>query len=210
MTTNGADTASRLEADVGARRVARVYAEALFNEANGRNQSREVLDELEALVNDVVRTNPETGAFFSSAAIGRERKAESLQAALGGRLSDLVLHFVLVLNEHYRLDLLPVAVAAYRELLEQHTGQMRVQVRSAVPLDHDHQERLRGELRQAFQREPILELRVDPDLLGGMVVQVGDWLYDASIRTRLDTIRNQLIERSSYEIQSGRDRFSSA
>jgi F-type H+-transporting ATPase subunit delta len=210
MTTNGADHHERLKADVGARRVARVYAEALFNEAIARNQAREVLDELEALVNDVVHANPETAAFFSSAAIGRERKAESLRAALGGRSSDLVLHFILVLNEHYRLDLLSVVVAEYRELLEQHTGQMRVQVRSAVPLEHDHQERLRGELRQAFQREPILELRVDPDILGGLVVQVGDWLYDASVRTRLDAIRNQLIERSSYEIQSGRDRFSSA
>ncbi|MBI1917902.1 MAG: ATP synthase F1 subunit delta [Planctomycetes bacterium] len=208
MTTNGADHNARLKADVGARRVARVYAEALFNEANARNQSREILDELEALVNDVVRPNPDTEAFFRSAAIGRDRKAEALRAALGGRTSDLVFNFILVLNDHYRLDLLAVIVAAYRELLEQHTGQMRVQVRTAVPLDHDHQERLRHELRQAFAREPILEQRVDPDLLGGLVVQVGDWLYDASVRTRIESIRNQLIERSSYEIQSGRDRFS--
>jgi F-type H+-transporting ATPase subunit delta len=78
-----------------------------------------------------------------------------------------------------------------------------------VPLEHDHQEQLLGELRQAFQREPILELRVESDLLGGLVVQVGDWLYDASVRSRIARIRNQLIERSSYEIQSGRDRFSS-
>ncbi len=172
------------------------------------DQSREVLDELEALVNEVVRPNPDTEAFFRSAAIGRDRKAEFLRAALGGRISDLVLNFLLVLNEHYRLDLLMVIVAAYRDLLEQHTGQMRVQVRTAVPLDHDHQERLRGELQQAFGREPILEQRVEPDLLGGLVVQVGDWLYDASVRTRIESIRNQLIERSSYEIQSGRDRFS--
>src|SRR5262249_32258775 len=209
MTTNGADHRSRLEADVGARRVARVYAEAPFAEASASNQAREILDELEALVNDVVRTNPDTEAFFHSAAIGRERKAEALRNALAGRASDLLLHFVLVLNEHYRLDLLPVVVLMYRELLEEHTGQMRVQVRSGVPLDQDHQERLRGELREAFSREPILEMQVDPDLLGGLVVQVGDWLYDASVRTRLNTVQNQLIERSSYEIQSGRDRFSS-
>jgi F-type H+-transporting ATPase subunit delta len=210
MTTNGADHRSRLEADVGARRVARVYAEALFDEASARNQAREILDELDALLNEVVRPNPETEAFFTSAAIGRERKAEVLRSALAGRVGELVLNFILVLNNHYRLDLLGVAVALYRELLEQHSGQMRVQVRSAVPLDHDHQERLRGELRQGFSREPILEMQVDPDLLGGLVVQVGDWLYDASVRTRLETMRNQLIERSSYEIQSGRDRFRSA
>ena len=210
MTTNGADNRSRLEADVGARRVARVYAEALFDEASAHSQAREVLDELDALLNEVVRPNPETEAFFTSAAIGRERKAEVLRSALAGRVGDLVLNFILVLNEHYRLELLGVVVSVYRELLEEHSGQMRVQVRSAVPLDHDHQERLHGELRQAFSREPILEMQVDPDLLGGLVVQVGDWLYDGSVRTRLETMRNQLIERSSYEIQSGRDRFRTA
>ena len=66
-----------------------------------------------------------------------------------------------------------------------------------------------GQLRDLWQREPILESAVDPDLLGGLVVQVGDWLYDASVRTQLETLRNQLITRSSHEIQSGRDRFSS-
>ena len=50
---------------------------------------------------------------------------------------------------------------------------------------------------------------VEPELLGGLVVQVDDWVYDASVRTRLDILRKQLVERSSHAIQSGRDRFSS-
>ena len=60
-----------------------------------------------------------------------------------------------------------------------------------------------------LRREPVLELTVDPTLLGGLVVRVGDNLFDGSVRTRIDTLRKQLIERSSHEIQSGRDRFSS-
>ena len=55
----------------------------------------------------------------------------------------------------------------------------------------------------------MLATKIDPDLLGGLVVRVGDWLYDASVRTQLETIRNQIIARSSHEIQSGRNRFSS-
>ena len=57
------------------------------------------------------------------------------------------------------------------------------------------------------QIEPLLEEKVEPELLGGLVVRIGDWVYDASVRTRLDEIRNQLIERSSHGIASGRDRF---
>jgi len=55
--------------------------------------------------------------------------------------------------------------------------------------------------------EPVLQETVDPDLLGGMVVRILDWVYDASVRARLQMLRNQLIERSSHGIQSGRDRF---
>ena len=209
MSANGADRGSRLEADVGARRVARVYAEALLDEAQQRGQGPELLEELQSLRNDVVRASPDTEEFFTSAAVGRDRKASALRAALGGRASGLLLNFVLVLNDHDRLDLLPAVVTSYRDLLEQRIGQMRVQVRSAVPLEAGQRERLERELREAFRREPILEARVDPDLLGGLVVQVGDWLYDASVRTRLETMRNELMDRSSYEIQVGRDRFSS-
>jgi F-type H+-transporting ATPase subunit delta len=69
---------------------------------------------------------------------------------------------------------------------------------------------LRQRIREAFQLEPIVQSQVDPDLLGGVVVKVGDWLYDASVRSRLESIRNQLIAKGSHEIQSRRDRFSIA
>ena len=100
--------------------------------------------------------------------------------------------------------------SATQELRNERMGRMRVEVQSATPLPEDQRERLRRELKETFQREPLLSVRTDPELLGGLVVRVGDWLYDASVRVQLDSIRNQIIERSSHEIQSGRDRFSSA
>src|SRR5207253_2562808 len=82
-------------------------------------------------------------------------------------------------------------------------------------------EELESLVQDVFKQQPLFEqfltsFAIDRknktvvlDLLGGMTVRVGDWLYDASVRTQLETIRNQLITRSSHEIQSGRDRFSS-
>ncbi len=96
-----------------------------------------------------------------------------------------------------------------RSLYEDRTGLVHVQVRSAVPLADDQRDKLRAELKAKFGRDPVLEARVDPDLLGGLTVQVGDVLYDASIRTRLERIRTHLIESSSHAIQSQRDRFRS-
>ena len=191
------------------RHVGGVYAEALLNAAEKSGQADEVYQELRALVVDVFRRDPQLEAFLSSRAVSRAHKDEVLQKAFDGRAADVFSNFLHVLNAHDRLDTLRAVALAYRELYEQRAGRLRVQVRSAVPLQDDQQDRLRNELREAFQKEPVLETRVDPDLLGGMIIQVGDRLYDSSIRTRLDQIRNQLIERSSHEIQSGRDRFSS-
>jgi F-type H+-transporting ATPase subunit delta len=116
----------------------------------------------------------------------------------------------MVLNTHDRLELLRPILAEYREMNDQRLRRIRVQVRSATPLPEDQRERLLRELRETFHLEPILEEEQTPDLLGGLTVRVGDWLFDGSVSTRLANIRNTLITRSSHEIQSGRDRFSSA
>jgi F-type H+-transporting ATPase subunit delta len=189
------------------RHVAGVYAEAFLAAAQKQGRAAEVLDELEGLVHDVFARDPAIEVFLASAAVGRERKKEALRQAFQGRASDLLTNFLYVLNEHDRLSLLRAVASSYREQFDRLVGRMRVRLTSAAPLAGDQQDRLRQELQVAFGREPILDVHVDPELLGGMVVQVDDWVYDASVRTRLDNLSKQLIERSSYEIQSGRNRF---
>jgi F-type H+-transporting ATPase subunit delta len=196
-------------ADVSAQRVAQVYAQALLNAADANGKADAILDELDSLVTDLFRADPQVEAFLSSGAIGRDRKAEVIQKIFGGRAEELFTNFLLVLNRHERLDLLRALRTAYRELRDQLAHRVRVLVRSAVPLPDDQRDRLQQELRETFHLEPVLVTQVDPDLLGGLVVKVGDWLYDASVRAQLETIRNQLIARGSHEIQSRRDRFCS-
>jgi F-type H+-transporting ATPase subunit delta len=196
-------------ADVGSQRVAKVYAEALLNAAEKEGQGDAVIEELETLVRDVFGADPKIEAFFASAAIGRKAKADVIRNVFQGKTSQLFFNFLLVLNDHERLDLLRPILAAARELRDQRARRIRVLVRSAAPLPEDQCQRLARELHDAFQLEPVLETRVEPELLGGVVVKVGDWLYDGSVRNRLELLRKQLIERSSYEIQSRRDRFSS-
>jgi len=191
-------------------RVAKVYAEALIRAAAQQGQGAEVLDELQALVGDVFRREPALEVFLSSPAIGRDRKVALIRQTFEGRTSPLLLDFLYVLNTHDRLEVLRGVAGVYKDLYDRGENRMQVRVRSAVPLADDQRERLTGELRAAFGKEPVLHTSVEPDLLGGLVVQVEDWVYDASVRTRLDILRKQLVERSSHAIQSGRDRFSSS
>jgi F-type H+-transporting ATPase subunit delta len=197
-------------ADVGAQRMARVYAEALLNAADKQGQANEIVEELDSLVRDLFKADPELEAFLSSIAIGRDRKNQVIEKVFENRASPVLVDFLKVLNQHQRLDLLRPILAAAKELQDQRANRLRVEVRSAVPLADDQANRLKQQLREALQKEPILQTEVDPELLGGVVVRVGDWLYDASVRARLESIRNQLVTRSNYEIQSGRDRFSIA
>ena len=87
---------------------------------------------------------------------------------------------------------------------------LRVYELFVAPLTPPERESLVQRLRTLLKKEPSLDEAVDPALIGGMTIKVGDYVYDASVRTRLQEIRKQLIARSSYEIQSGRDRFSTA
>ena len=197
-------------ADVSAQRVARVYAEALLNAADKQGQSDDVVEGLDSLIRDLFQSEPQLEAFLTSSAVGRERKARLIDKVFENKASVLFVDFLKVLNQHERLNLLRPILAAAKELRDERAKRIRVQVRSAVPLANDQENRLRQQLREALKLDPVLQTAVDPELLGGVVVRVGDWLYDASVRARLESIRNQLIARSSHEIQSGRDRFSIA
>jgi F-type H+-transporting ATPase subunit delta len=182
--------------DTNEQRIAKVYAEALLAAAAKQNQTADILEEYAALLNDVFGPNPQFEVSIASSVVSRHAKAEVLKRVFGGRVSELFLNFLLVLNDHQRLDLLRGIYQAARQLYDESQGRVPVLVRSAVPLHDDQRERLLNELRQKFHKEPVLETQVDPALLGGLVVKVGDWLYDASVRTRLDNIKKHLIENS--------------
>jgi F-type H+-transporting ATPase subunit delta len=194
----------------GAARLARTYAEALLNVADKRDQADAVGEELHSLLNDVFRAAPRLEALLATPAIKRSTKEPLIRRAFEGKSSDLVLDFLLTLNKHDRLDLLRPIYFAYRDIRNVRVKRIRVVVRTVVPLTEEQQAELKRTVEGTTKLEPVLDMRIDPDLLGGMIVQVGDDVFDSSVRTRIETIRNQLLARSSYEIQTGRDRFSSA
>jgi len=191
------------------RRVARVYAEALLIVAEQRGQAEEIGRELQALVTDVFAKVPQVERALSSPVIKRSAKVPVLEQAFKGSASDLLFNFLMVLNAKDRLMLVRHVAAAYRKLLDERAKRVRVIVRSAVALTDEQAERLKETISQATGLNPVLMTRVEEDLLGGMIVQIGDNVFDSSVRTRIEAIRNQLLARSSYEIQTGRDRFSS-
>jgi F-type H+-transporting ATPase subunit delta len=196
--------------DVSERRLARVYGEALLNAAENQDCAPDIMAELHELVDDIHRRDPYVRAFFTSGVIGKERREIAIKGAFENRSHPLILTWLLVLNDHDRLQLFRTAVEEMQKLFDLRRRHFRVEVQSVVPLGDDQLQRLMADLRKGFQLEPVLDQTVEPDLLGGMVIRVGDWVFDGSVRTQLKNLRKQLREMSSHEIQIGRDRFSVA
>ena len=189
--------------DQEGRHLGRIYAEALQAAAEQRGQGDDILGELDALVGDAFVQSPALETYLGSRAVSQEDKEAALRKALSGRCSDLFLDYLLVLNRHDRLDQLRAVHQTYRDLRDRRNKRARVAVRTAVALADDQRQRLADELRADLGQEPILDVTVDPSLLGGLVVQVGDRVYDSSVRTQLDSIRNQLLAGSSHALQRG-------
>ncbi|MBI2808814.1 MAG: ATP synthase F1 subunit delta [Planctomycetes bacterium] len=197
-------------ADVSVQRLAKVYAEALLNAAEAAQAVDAVLEEVDSLIDDVFRNDARLEALLAGAAVGRKIRQVAIEKAFANRSDKTFYKFLLVLNDHERLDLIRPIRRALHDLSDERARRLRVHAFSAVPLSQEFQDRIKAVAHDFFKLEPVLVLHVDPTLLGGLKLRIGDKVYDGTVRTRIDNLRNQLIERSSHEIQSRRDRFSSA
>jgi F-type H+-transporting ATPase subunit delta len=175
-------------------RLAKVYAEALLAAAEKQDAVVSTGDELTHFVSDVFGPAPQIESFLASPVIGKIAKTSTLEAALPGHVSDLVRGLFAVLTRNGRLYLLRGIAAAYRQLIEARSGRVAVKITSAVELTDDQKGTLTGTLTDILKQQPIIHVRVDPDLLGGLVVQIGDRVIDTSIRTRLQSLRHLLLE----------------
>ena len=192
--------------DVRVEHVAAVYAEALLGAAESAGQTDAVLDEFDDLVAEVLEPSPQLERVLGSGLISHEEKAGILDRVLGGRASPTMLNFLKVVSRHGRLDCVRAIHRQARLLHERFHGRVLVQVTTAAPVDDAMAERIVKTVRPLLDGEPVLKRAVDPKLIGGIVVRVGDTVYDGSIASQLKNVRQQMIDRSAHEIQSRRDR----
>jgi F-type H+-transporting ATPase subunit delta len=188
--------------------VTRSYSEALINAAEKEGQVDVVLDEIDEISFHMLPAHPAFASLLISPLVSPVEKDRILVEVFSRRALPTVVRFLRVLNRHGRLDSLRAIAKAARALWDKRENRRSVLVRSAVPLDDTELEALRERLARMLSATPIIHLVVDPSLIGGLVIQVGDDVFDASIRNRLEQLRQRLIEGKTHEIQSRRDHFS--
>lgn len=202
-----AKTSSVLD-NPSARVVARTYAEAFLDAAGSVASVPEVLEEFQSFVDDVLAANPDFRDILNSEIIKSDVKLGLIDRTAGPSASEFFGNFLRVITRHDRLVLLPLIVEECQHLYEIRTGRQRVQVISATTLSDQQKQQIYDRLNDSLSFDPILEFETDDSLLGGLVIRIGDSVFDTSLRTRVRQLRARLRERNLHEIQSGRDRFS--
>jgi len=174
--------------------LARVYASALFEtaeSAGGQDAVEGTLSELEDIL-ELGRQDAGFGEFLGSQILGTKERSSSIAAIFSGRASDHVVRFLQVLNEKGRLGHLGAVTAAYDALVQEKFGRVEVDVYTATPAEGGELESLKGRLREALGKEPVLHAYTDAGMIGGLKLRIGDELVDASVATQLRKVREEL------------------
>ena len=196
--------------DIGVERIARVYAQAIIEAADGKNCRAEVIAELEQFVCEVLPQVPRAREVFESPRVTVEQKAALIERIAAGRMLPTTVHALHVLARHGRLGIIAQVAVAAQRVAEEMAGQRQAIFTTAVPLSDDDQRRLVSGVEQAVGGTLAPSFVIDPDLIGGLVVRVGDTVYDQSIATGLARLGGNLHRRTIHEIQHRRDRLTSA
>jgi len=173
--------------------VARRYARALFGLARDEGRVEPLRAEFDALVALLTEHTALRNTIFRPLRPSGERRAvlRSVCERLGA--SDTLRRFCMFLVDRRRVVEIEAIHTAYAELADSAAGRMRARVVSATRLSDEQRERLRRALSARTGRELDLELEVDASLLGGAVAQVGDLVFDGSLRTQLGQLRESLM-----------------
>lgn len=200
-------TTAQIEADVGVEHVADVYAKALLGAAQNADQLAGIVEEFDDLLVEVLDKFPKLETILASALVSVREKYGVIDRTLGGRASPLMIEFLKVVARHGRLDCLRAIHHQTHVIYDKMRKRVHVELTTAVPVEAAEVRRIVDGLREKLDGEPVIEQRIDPELIGGAVIRVGDVVYDGSIANQLKQLRQRMSLRSVNEIQSRRDRF---
>jgi F-type H+-transporting ATPase subunit delta len=172
--------------------VARRYSAALFALARDAGTIGATVRELDAFV-AALKSDPAIAEFFGSPVIERARKTELLNSALSGRASELISGFLTLLIAKWRENLVETIARQMHELSDEDAQRATAHIATPAGLDPAELADLARRLSNVYKRTIVPQAKIDPGILGGAVVQVGDKYVDASIAGKLEAVRRHLL-----------------
>jgi F-type H+-transporting ATPase subunit delta len=175
--------------------LAQVYARSLFEVAREQGKLDELREQI-AQFADALDDNRDLAVFFFSPYFSTKEKQDGLASALDGA-DAVLLNFLGLLIENHRMPVIFRIRHEYERLWDEENRTLPVEITSAIELDQETTERLGRTIGERTGRKVTLAARVDPDILGGIVLRVGNSILDASIRNRLEQLRRHVAQGAS-------------
>jgi F-type H+-transporting ATPase subunit delta len=170
--------------------VAKRYAEALYSVASERGQADAVEQDLKGIL-EVLNSHPELVNILEHPGISIDAKKKQVAELFQGRVSDLVLNFLNLLFDRRRQDAIAEMYKEYVELANAARGRIKAEVESAVPLSEEELNELKSKLG-ANGKQVDVATKVNPALIGGLKVRVGDRVFDYTVSGQLERFRQTL------------------
>ena len=170
--------------------IARVYADALFEAAKDSGKLDEIHEQL-GEVADAIAGNPDLQVFLFSPYFSTAEKRDGIAKAISGAEPELI-NFLELLAEKHRMPAIFRIRVRLSELWAEENKRLDVTVTSAVELDKSVIEHVGSEIEKQTDRKVELHSQVDPDILGGLVLRVGNMVLDASLRSKLEKLRKEV------------------
>jgi ATP synthase F1 delta subunit len=170
--------------------IAAVYARSLFEVAKEQGKLDEIREQLGEFA-DAMQADRDLQVFFFSPYFSTQEKEDGLDRAVSGA-DETIVNFLKLLIENHRMPVIFRVRRGYDELWEQENKLLPVQVTSAVELDKATVKQIGDRIAEQTGQKVDLSASVEPDILGGIIVRVGNQVLDASVRNRLEQLRKQV------------------
>jgi len=171
--------------------IARRYAGALIGEARREGVTDQVDADI-AILGESLEGSRDLVLFFGSPVISRKRKDSAVAALFAERIHPVTLKFLRLLIRKRREQLIMSVVTSYKDLRDAELGVVEASARVMHPLEELAEKNLIASLEHISDKRIRLKTEIDPDLMGGIVVRVGDTVYDGSVLNQLNALRERM------------------
>lgn len=174
--------------------LARRYAKALFDYCAEHKEIEKVEKEIH-LLQQMLSAESGLQRYLSSDLVGSDDKADILSLIKAeGKISDTTMSFVAVVLENHRLDHLTEFCAAFADMVSAHNGMLEAQVISVYPLEKDQMTQLKKCLDKNYNANVRIQQKVDPSIIGGLIVRVGSSMFDDSLKSKINNLAMMMKE----------------
>ncbi len=174
-----------------AKLVGKRYAEALFEVAAEENKLEEFKQEIKAVA-DVFKDNPKLETIFTHPRVTKDEKKQMIKELFEGRVAQEILNLCYIVIDKGREKYLGDISESYKDLSNDELGIVEADAYTAVPMTQDEIDKLQEKLSSSFKKQVDLKTHIDKDLIGGVLVKVGDKVIDGSIKGKLSEIQKEL------------------